>query len=610
MGFSVAVEPITAGDDDINRALLDAELPALLPALAHATGDLSLLREDLRPDPLLVIEPQGGLTEEQHDAIRALPSARCRAAATPAAASRRRRPTTSCAGLMEFTVGGSEMDAYVPLLERGAGDRRRGPAGARLAQGRLAPDATFSVAIIGAGMSGLLAAHRLQQAGVPFVVLEKNDDVGGTWFENTYPGCRVDVPNHLYSYSFAQRDDWPQHFSTQAVLLDYFRDVRRRARPAPAHPLRAPRSSSARSTRTTRRWTLAASGRRRQRATIEADAVISAVGQLNRPQLPDIAGPRPLRRPVVPLGALGPRRRPARQARRGHRHRRQRGAVHPDVAEQAAHLPIFQRTPDWFVPDARLPRRRAATACGGCSRTCRLQRVVPVLDLLADGRGAAADGRGRPGVGADRTLSVSEVNEMVRQLLTAYLEAQFADRPELLAKVMPDYPPVAKRFLRDNGVWAAHAHARQRRRSSPSRSSEITADGRRRPPTASSTRSTSSSTAPGFQASKFLTPMQVIGRGGVDLHEHVGRRRPRLPRHHRARLPEPVPASTGRTPTSSINGSIIYFSECEVRYIAGLPPAAARRRPPRARLPPRRPRRATTSASTPRTAGWRGASRR
>ena len=72
------------------------------------------------------------------------------------------------------------------------------------------------------GMSGLLAAHRLQQAGIDFVILEKNDDVGGTWYENVYPGCRVDNPNHNYSYSFAQRHDWPYHFSTQDVLLDYF----------------------------------------------------------------------------------------------------------------------------------------------------------------------------------------------------------------------------------------------------------------------------------------------------------------------------------------------------------------------------------------------------
>ena len=72
-------------------------------------------------------------------------------------------------------------------------------------------------------MSGLLAAHRLHQVGIDVVVFEKNADVGGTWLQNTYPGCRVDVASHLYCYSFAQRDDWPQHFSTQPELLDYFR---------------------------------------------------------------------------------------------------------------------------------------------------------------------------------------------------------------------------------------------------------------------------------------------------------------------------------------------------------------------------------------------------
>ena len=122
---------------------------------------------------------------------------------------------------MQYTVGGAEMRDYLPLLEEELayrGEDRRAPGWHK---DDIAPDVDFRVVIIGAGMSGLLAAHRLQQAGVPFVILEKNDDVGGTWLENTYPGCRVDNPNHNYSYAFAQRHDWPLHFSTQDVLLDY-----------------------------------------------------------------------------------------------------------------------------------------------------------------------------------------------------------------------------------------------------------------------------------------------------------------------------------------------------------------------------------------------------
>ena len=72
-------------------------------------------------------------------------------------------------------------------------------------------------------MSGIIAAHRLRQAGVEVVVFEKNDDVGGTWLENDYPGCRVDIQNHFYSYATAQTPDWPQYHSPQPVLLDFFR---------------------------------------------------------------------------------------------------------------------------------------------------------------------------------------------------------------------------------------------------------------------------------------------------------------------------------------------------------------------------------------------------
>jgi hypothetical protein len=93
----------------------------------------------------------------------------------------------------------------MPLLEEefsAFGEDLRAP---RWHKSEVAPDVPFSVAIIGAGMSGLLAAYRLQQVGVDFVVIEKNDDVGGTCWENQYPGCRVDNPKPQYSYSFARR---------------------------------------------------------------------------------------------------------------------------------------------------------------------------------------------------------------------------------------------------------------------------------------------------------------------------------------------------------------------------------------------------------------------
>jgi 4-hydroxyacetophenone monooxygenase len=203
--FLSGVEPFSESDDELRAILSHAVLPPLLPALAYATGDMSLLRAELRPDALLVNLPGSGLTDEQAAAIRKLAlealirfrDGGCRPAPVPS--------DHDVLRIMEFAVGGDDMAPYLPLLEEelahGCEDRRA-PAWHK---DDVAPDVPFTVGVIGAGLSGLVAGHRLRQAGVDFVILEKNHEVGGTWWENQYPGCRVDNPNHNYSYSFAQR---------------------------------------------------------------------------------------------------------------------------------------------------------------------------------------------------------------------------------------------------------------------------------------------------------------------------------------------------------------------------------------------------------------------
>src|SRR5262249_54049739 len=128
--FVAPTEPITETDEEIRAALDEAELPPLLPALAYLTGDLSLLRDELRPDPLLIGMPQGGLSEAQQSeakelALRALIAYRdggCRPAPIPSDAELLR--------IMEYAVGGGDMDAYLPLLEEELayrGEDRRAP---------------------------------------------------------------------------------------------------------------------------------------------------------------------------------------------------------------------------------------------------------------------------------------------------------------------------------------------------------------------------------------------------------------------------------------------------------------------------------------------------
>jgi len=152
-------------------------------------------------------------------------------------------------------------------------------------------------------------------------------------------------------------------------------------------------------------------------------------------------------------------------------------------------------------------------------------------------------------------------------VLTGYLEAEFADRPDLVDKVVPSYPPSAKRLLRDNGVWA-RAIKRDNVTLVTDDIAEIT-------PTGIVTGDGAEHEVDviiygtGFTASKFLTPMQVRGRDGVDLHEH-------WKGDARAYLGITVPGFPnlfclyGPNTNIVINGSIIYFSECGVRYILGL----------------------------------------
>jgi 4-hydroxyacetophenone monooxygenase len=563
--FVGEIERIVQSDAEIEAALADAELPPLLPALAYLTGDLSLLRADLRPDPLTLAMPQGGLTDEQQASVRALAletlvrfrDGGCRVAPTPS--------ESDVLQIMEFAVGGgAEMGPYLPLLEEELAARGDDPRAPGWHSSEIAPDSRFHVVIIGAGMSGLLAAHRLRQAGVSFEIFEKNDDVGGTWLENSYPGCRVDNPNHNYSYSFAQRHDWPLHFSTQDVLLDYFRKC------ADAFGLRDDirfRTEVVTATwcESDAEWAVVIRDADGREESIHADAVISAVGQLNRPLYPDIKGLdsftgvtfhsarwnhdvdlRDKRVAVIGTGA---------------------SAVQfiPEIAPRTGDLLVFQRTPPWFGPTedyhaAVEPGQRWLYAhVPGYSEWNRF------LIFWKMGDGALEGVRVEP-EWEPKDRSVGMFNDILRQLLTGYLGLEFADRPDLLEKVVPTYPPGAKRLLRDNGVWARTLKRDNVRLITDSireitPTGIVTADG-----VAHEVDVIIYGT--GFQASKFLTPMQVTGRGGVDLHEHWAG-------DARAYLGVTVPGFPnlfclyGPNTNIVINGSIIYFSECGVRYILG-----------------------------------------
>jgi 4-hydroxyacetophenone monooxygenase len=550
-------------DDAIRRIVRRAALPPLLSALAQATGDLSLLRDDLRPDPIRAREAQGGMAADQRESAREL--------AIEALKRLRDQPAgpvpiaeNSLREMMTFAIGEQVSDDYLALLLEElalSGEDLRAP---NWHKSSIDPDRPFLVVIVGAGMSGLLAAHRLQQAGVSYVIVEKNDDVGGTWFENRYPGCRVDVPNHLYSYSFAQRNDWPQQFSPQGTLLDYFRACAEDLRIVD-HIRFGTEVLSAEFREATGDWKLTVRAPDGELASLEANMLVSAVGQLNRPSWPDIAGRDQFagrsfhsaqwddtvdltgtRVAVIGTGASAIQ-------------------IIPAIADDVAELFVFQRTPNWFMPT---PQYYAPTS----DEMQWLLSNVPFYGQwyrfwlfwrLAEGAlPAARVDPDWPRHGA----SVSALNDTLRADLTQYIEAQFADTPELLEQVLPHYPPLAKRILLDNGIWAAtlkrdHVHL-------------VTDDIERITPTGIVTRDGRTHDvdvivyATGFEASRFLSPMNVIGRDGVNLHDHWSD-------DARAYLGITVTGFPnlfclyGPNTNLVANGSIIFFSECAVRYIVG-----------------------------------------
>jgi 4-hydroxyacetophenone monooxygenase len=124
--------------------------------------------------------------------------------------------------IMQFCAGEQIDPAYLPLVREEC--QFAGVDPRRFAWETMPPrerlDA-FRVGIIGSGFGGLCAAIRLQQAGIPYTIYEKNDDIGGTWYENDFPDLRVDVPNHFYSYSFEPNPDWSSFFARRDELKAY-----------------------------------------------------------------------------------------------------------------------------------------------------------------------------------------------------------------------------------------------------------------------------------------------------------------------------------------------------------------------------------------------------
>jgi cation diffusion facilitator CzcD-associated flavoprotein CzcO len=291
------------------------------------------------------------------------------------------------------------------------------------------------VAIIGAGLSGIGAGIRLRQAGVTsFVILERATAVGGTWRDNTYPGCACDVPSHLYSFSFAPNPDWSYSFSRQPEIWRYIEDVTDRY---------GMRGHLALGTEVIRadweagpaRWRLQTS-----RGELTADVLVPASGPLSEPSLPDVPGLADFAGEVF------------HSARWNHDYdiEGKRVAVVgtgasaiqivPSIQPEVKRLVLFQRTPAWVVPR----RDRRITAFEK-----RMYRQVPVTQRLA-----------RLGIYISRESLVGgftkhpAVLRAAQRMALRHLSTSVSD-PELRARLTPDYVMGCKRILISNDFYPA-----------------------------------------------------------------------------------------------------------------------------------------------------------
>lgn len=438
-----------APDDVIRTAIDEASVPALLMSMVHMTGDMGLLSELPKPFVLIPMDLQGGMSEPDKqvvrdrafDVVRDYRDRGCPPPFVPDAEQTR--------VMLDVLTAGQVTDEYLDYI---AADVRltdadqAGPPLASTTEQRSA----FPVIVIGCGEAGLLAGIKLEQAGVPFTIIDKQPGVGGTWRANRYPGCRVDIANQYYAYSFEPTDHWTHHYSEQPEILAYLEDVMAKYAIAP-HVRFSTEVTRAAWDDEASRWRVHVRTATGAHEMLEARALICAVGQFSNPVVPNIKGADTFDGPsfhtadwredvdltgknvaVIGAGASG-------------------FQLVPAIAEHTQRVDVYQRTPQWMAPNVvyhdAVPdgARWAIRHLPYYARWLRFISWWPLTDAAQD----------RVMVDPDWDtggLSCCEANHAVREMLIAWMRA-FTDDEDLLAKVIPGYPPMGKRMLQDNGSW-------------------------------------------------------------------------------------------------------------------------------------------------------------
>ncbi len=489
-----------------------ANVPTLLAVLVHLTGDLRWLEPQYAPSRAkgLSDNDTGDLPKSVQAEIRKA------VAAAIAAWSQGRAPQLDdgdpalLVRILSFVLGEPIPDGYGAMiafeLRSGAPHEASAPAEV--------PKLPLRAIVIGAGMSGLCASIELAKAGIDHVVLERHENVGGTWLENRYPGCGVDVPSHLYSYSFAP-NDWSMFFALRDEIHAYFERI------ADDFGVR-PRIRFGTSVEkavwdeSTSEWVVETLRHDGTRATLRANVVISAVGAFNKPRIPAVPGLADFAGPSVhtaqwPIDGVDLDGRRVAVIGNG----ASAMQIVPAIAERVAELNVFQRSAHWTAPFEKF---RVAVP----DDVQFLLREVPLYRLWYRIRLSwAFNDRSYDALQKDPNWphperSLNPINEGHRRALTRYIEDEIGDRIDLLPHVVPDYPPFGKRMLLDNGWYRtlrrSNVHLVHDPVASVGADFVVTTDGEKVPADVLIW-------ATGFDVVHFLAPMEIRGVGGRSLHD-------------------------------------------------------------------------------------------
>ena len=501
---------------EVNRTLLkdgiaNANIPALLMVLYQMTGEATWLQEPFAPgrSPGLDDNDSGQLPDEVQTQIRTAAEEAIEAWLAGKPLAIERPSNLRLAEMLSVAMTEHVPEEYGDIVAAGMGYDLEPTAGTAIAADKTA-------IVIGGGVSGICAGIELGKLGIDYTLFEKNEDFGGTWFENRYPGCGVDTPSLTYTFS-CRPNDWSMYFPLRDEIEGYLLDTAREFGLYDKARFRT-HVEEARWNTATDQWDVTITTPDGKRETHSADYLFSAVGILNIPKYPQIDGLDEFAGEVYHTS-----RWPAEADLSGKRvavigNGASGMQVAPAIADEVSRMTIFARSKQWAAP---FPQFRKKVPEG----VRYLMQVVPLYRAWLEQRLSwTFNDRVHGTLFRDPEWehperAVNEINDAHRRVFTRYVEEQLQDRPELIERVLPEYPPFAKRMLLDNGwfrtIKKPHVDL------IPEHLAKV--DG--------NTLSTSSGEtveadviilATGFQTTNVLGSYDIVGREGQLLRDHWG----------------------------------------------------------------------------------------